>query len=163
MSYRVRQFMWAMTARITTEEERFVEQHLTPKEAELFWKLKVYEQKHSIKVAKALGEEIKTPQVRQEWIRLGLLHDIGKLVYPIGPIRKSMMVLLHKYTKGKVQKLTLPMVKCYYDHPKLGYELLQKEEGYEESFLKLIKNHHQTMGSRSQEPMKSLQKWDDAY
>ena len=99
MIYRIKQFFWALTAQITQEEQKFIKHYLSPQEIELFDKLKIYEQKHSVNVAKALQKDI-TYDNPKEMIRVGLLHDIGKIKYPIGPVRKSIMVLLDKFTRG---------------------------------------------------------------
>ncbi|MBE6022899.1 MAG: HD domain-containing protein [Cellulosilyticum sp.] len=141
MLYRVKQFIKAVTATVTGEEENWVKGYLSLAEAQLFFRLKVYEQRHCIDVAKILGE--RTLQDR-EMIRLGLLHDIGKIKYPLNPIEKSLIVLLDKLTQGRIKKYDqLKMVKCYYKHPQLGCELLKSIGAYNHFFLEGIKGHHQ--------------------
>ena len=140
MIYRVKQVIDAMTAKITEEDRAFYKTYLTLKETVLFERLKVYDQKHSIRVAYLLKDKT---DGNEEMIRLGLLHDIGKQVYPLNPFKKSIMVLLDKMSKGAVKKYDqIKMVHSYYEHPMIGYELLKQEGGYEESFLQLIKSHH---------------------
>ena len=142
MFYRVSQFIKAITAEITEEDLSFVRQYLNRKELELFMKLKPYEQRHCIDVANQLK---RVDLEDTEMIKLGLLHDIGKILYPLHPVEKSIIVVLDRLTAGRIKKYnTYKMVKCYYEHPQLGYELLRSLGGYEESFLKLIQNHHQS-------------------
>lgn len=141
MFYRMQQFMKTITASMTENEKRWVKDYLTQREQALFFRLKVYEQKHALCVAKLLGE---WTNESREMIRLGLLHDIGKILYPLNPIEKSLMVILHKVTAGKIKSLSqIKMVKCYYEHPILGYELLSREGVYEQVFLECIKGHHE--------------------
>lgn len=141
MFYRVQQFIKAVTAQITKEDLSFVKQHLNQVEVALFLKLKPYEQRHCIDVAKKLDE---TSMGNLEMIKLGLLHDIGKLRYPLNPIEKSMIVVLDRLTGGNIKRYSrYKMIKCYYEHPQIGYEMLREIGNYDEVFLDLIKNHHQ--------------------
>lgn len=163
MSYRVKQFIWAVTAEVTEAEKTYINEYLAPEEVQLFEQLKVYEQKHSIKVAQAMAQDAQAED-RINRIRVGLLHDIGKIIYPIGPIRKSMMVLLHKFTKGRISRVRISdMVKCYYEHPQLGYEILKKKGGYEQEFLEVIRDHHKEKMMESNLIGKELKKWDNRF
>lgn len=140
MFYRVQQFIKAMTAQITKEDLSFVKQFLNQAEVDLFLRLKPYEQRHCIDVASKLKEMISGDA---EMIKLGLLHDIGKIKYPLHPIEKSIIVILDRLTDGHIRKYNqYKMVKCYYEHPQIGYEMLKEVGNYDEAFLKLIKNHH---------------------
>ena len=129
-----------MTAQITKEDLSFVKQFLNQAEVDLFLRLKPYEQRHCIDVASKLKEMISGDA---EMIKLGLLHDIGKIKYPLHPIEKSIIVILDRLTDGHIRKYNqYKMVKCYYEHPQIGYEMLKEVGNYDEAFLKLIKNHH---------------------
>ena len=140
MFYRVRQFVKAVTARITKEDLSFVKQHLNKTEIDLFLRLKAYEQRHCIDVARKLDEMTETDV---EMIKLGLLHDIGKIKYPLHPIEKSVIVILDRLTGGHIKRYSkYKMIKCYYEHPRIGYEILKEVGNYDKEFLKLIKNHH---------------------
>ena len=165
MIYRIKQFLWAITTVITPEEKNFVIQYLSPQEKALFQQLKPYEQKHCIKVAMALEQLNGREEVdNYTLVRLGLLHDIGKIKFPIGPIRKSIMVLLDKITKGSVSKYThINMIKCYYEHPQLGYEILKKIGGYDKVFLENIKSHHLSNTDSDLNSLKLLKYYDDKY
>ena len=133
--------MKAMTAQVTTEEIHWVQDHLSKEECEWFLKLKVYEQRHCIDVAHLLND---WSHGQNEMIRLGLLHDIGKSVYPLNPIEKSLIVVLDYLSKGKIQKYQkLKMVKCYYQHGELGYHILKQLGIEEQCFLEQVRNHHQ--------------------
>ena len=140
MFYRVEQFIKAVTAQITKEDLSFISQYLNKIELDLFLRLKPYEQRHCIDVAEKLDEMTKGDV---EMIRLGLLHDIGKIKYPLHPIEKGVIVILDLLTAGHIKKYRkYKMVKCYYEHPQIGYEILKEVGNYDEVFLRLIKNHH---------------------
>ena len=143
MFYRMRQFYEALTAKLTEEEQLFITKYLTKEEQALFKKLRVDSQKHSVKVAKLLKKEHMELMSKEQLIKLGLLHDIGKIYYPLNPVEKGIMVILNKLTKGKVKKLMqLKMVRAYYEHADLGYQLLKKSGKYSERFLQAVKEHH---------------------
>jgi putative nucleotidyltransferase with HDIG domain len=103
------------------------------------------DQKHCINTAKdmkTICEIDKQSLDKKKMIKLALLHDIGKIKYKMNIIEKSLIVILHRCTKGKIKKyINIKFVDIYYNHPNIGYELL-KEYSYEESFLNAIKNHH---------------------
>ena len=118
MFYRMRQFYEALTAKLTEEEQLFITKYLTKEEQALFKKLRVDSQKHSVKVAKLLKKEHMELMSKEQ-------------------------VILNKLTKGKVKKLMqLKMVRAYYEHADLGYQLLKKSGKYSERFLQAVKEHH---------------------
>lgn len=160
MVYRIKQFVWAMVAKMSIEEKEFVNHYLSEKEKELFYKLRVYEQKHSLRVANALKKRAGKDQ-EVEYIRLGLLHDIGKSEYPLNPLEKSIIVVLDHLTKGKIQKMShLKMVKCYYYHGNISYNLLSEAGDYNLLFLEAIKDHHSAKET-SNSLLKDLKECDD--
>ncbi|WP_461613575.1 hypothetical protein [Clostridium sp. Marseille-QA1073] len=94
--YRVKQFFKAVTAKITDKDIEFINRYLEPFEIELFNKLKVYDKKHCINVAKDIINETKEISLLDNLnhneintlIKAGFLHDIGKLYKSLNPIRK---------------------------------------------------------------------------
>ncbi|WP_054743012.1 HD domain-containing protein [Cellulosilyticum ruminicola] len=163
MYYRVEQFISAITAKMTKEDTDYVKGLLNEKEQELFFKLKVYEQVHCLRVARNMDAESGVFNIKERWelSRIALLHDIGKIKYPLNPIEKSIIVVLNKLTKGKIRKLTkLKMVKCYYTHAQEGAALLAEIGTYNEDFLEAIRTHHDV--DITSEKMNLLQKCDNA-
>lgn len=57
MNYRVKQFIWGLTAKLSKDDRAFVNRYLDEYESMLFFKLPRNEQVHSIKVATAVIEE----------------------------------------------------------------------------------------------------------
>lgn len=162
MFYRIKQFMWTLVAKMSSEEIAFVNSYLSEREQQLFRQLKVYEQKHSLRVAYEMKEKVKNNSQKQAvYICAGLLHDIGKSQYPLNPIEKSIIVVLDSLTKGKIKKLEhLKMVKCYYHHAAISYELLKASGKYSSVFLEAIRDHHQQEESTN-ELLKALKISDD--
>lgn len=152
MFYRIKQFFWALFAQVSHEEEAFIAHYLSEKEEQLFKELSVYEQKHSVRVAYEMEKEAQRQGGKiEEYIRVGLLHDIGKSKYPLNPIEKSIIVVLDGLTKGKIKKMNhLKMVKCYYHHGAISYELLKASGKYSPLFLEAVKDHHQQRETSNQ-------------
>lgn len=156
MFYRIKQFIKAMTATVSDTDKEWIKMYLSPEEESIFLKLKRYEQRHCIDVALWLS---KKTNENAEMIRLGLLHDVGKSQYPLNPFEKSIMVVLDRLSRGRVKQFgKLKMVKCYYNHPQSGYEMLKASGTYDEAFLEIIKTHHIKGDS---DRLKLLQEADD--
>lgn len=161
MLYRIRQFVQAVRAKIDEEEIELIKCYLSEDEQELFFKLLVHEQKHCVLVAKGLKEACDNQKKQSELIRLGLLHDIGKIKYPLSPIEKGIIVILDRLTKGKISKFKdVKMVKCYYEHASASYEMLNQIGIYEERFLNIIRDHHNPH-IEGDENLRLLKKYDD--
>lgn len=137
--YRIKQFYWAMTSKITSEDKDFLKEYLNEYEINLFAKLAVYEQKHCIKIAQNVK---KTCPTNQRLIKVALLHDIGKIDKPLNLLEKSIIVVLDNLFKNKIKKYqNIKIIDSYYNHGENGYKIL-KGYGYDERFLYLVKNHH---------------------
>lgn len=143
MIYRIKQFIWAIRAQITEKDKKFIEKYLNKLELQIFNKMNDMDKKHSINTARDVKKECKGKKINYRMlIKVALLHDIGKSEYDINIIEKSIVVLLNKFTKGKIKKYSnIKCIDIYYNHANIGYEIF-KELGYNESFLFLIKNHH---------------------
>lgn len=158
--YRIKQFCLAITAEVSEEEEDFVASYLTLQEQELFYRLQVSEQKHCVNVASGIKSESLSVN-KEHLIRLGLLHDIGKIKVKLTPIDKAIIVVLDKLSGGKLKKYSrYKKVNSYYNHGEIGYEILKEIAGYDPLFLQTIKNHHGE-ASKDNKPLQILQKWDD--
>lgn len=143
--YRVKQFWWAIICNFKQLDEEYVNKYLEGHEKELFDKLKIGDKHHCVRVSKdslEIYEKIKENLDEHQLAKAALLHDIGKVERPLNFIEKSIVVLLHKFTKGKIRRYEkIKILDIYYNHPKKGVEMLQNY-GYNDEFLQVIGNHH---------------------
>ena len=141
--YRVKQFYWSMVSKINDEDIDFLKMYLETYELQLFHQLPTYDQKHCINVARDVKSTCNQRNLQSKnLIKVALLHDIGKIYNSMNPIDKSIMVIMHSITNGKIKSYKKNKnVNMYYNHGDIGYNLLRKY-GYDDRFLFLVKNHH---------------------
>lgn len=143
--YRVKQFYQCITDKMNNKDKSFVKKYLNGYEMSLFDKLSADEQKHSVRVAYDVENVCKVHKEnvdKNKLIKVALLHDIGKVTYKLSAVDKSILVILDGLSKGRIKRYSnLKKVDAYYNHGEKGYYIL-KNKGYDESFLYLIKNHH---------------------
>ncbi|MBU5593397.1 HD domain-containing protein [Clostridium sp. MSJ-4] len=149
MFYRLKQFLWDITSPFKPIDDEFLNKYLDKKELEVFNELKPAEKHHCIRVAKdALNyinkENIKDTELDQCWfMKICLLHDIGKKFGSLSVIDRSLLVLINKVLKGNMCKYnSSKKVDLYYNHPIKGYIYLKSLNKYDDRFLYIIKNHH---------------------
>ena len=144
--YRIKQFYWNLNAKIDDNDIMYLNTHLDSEELKIFNNLSKSEQKHSIKVAYCIEKLYKEGQysiTKNQFIKLGLLHDIGKTSYKVNIIKKSIIVILNKVTKSRIKKLqNFKSIYIYYNHGYLGYCILKQYNKYNKEMLYLVKNHH---------------------
>ena len=143
--YRVKQFYWSITAHVNAKDIEYLRKYLNEEEINIFNKLAVLDQKHSINVAMDIENSCETKDINKNiLIKAALLHDIGKSEYRSNVLNKTVMVLLDKITGSKIKKYkSIKMINIYYNHAEIGYNIL-KDQGYDEILLYLVKNHHNT-------------------
>lgn len=141
--YRVKQFYWSMVSKLNDEDIDFIKMYLETYELQLFNQLPTYDQKHCINVARDVKLTCNQRNLESKLlIKVALLHDIGKIYNSMSPIDKSIMVIMHNITNGKIKAYKkIKNVNIYYNHGDIGYNLLRKY-GYDDRFLFLVKNHH---------------------
>lgn len=141
--YRVKQFYWSISSRMELEDEKFINKYLNNDELKLFCKLSKSEQKHSVKVAYDVKKTCEQENMSSKLlVKAALLHDIGKTLRKLNSIDKSILVMADSITKGNVRKLSkIEKVNVYYNHGKIGSDILKKYE-YDKELLYLIENHH---------------------
>ena len=141
--YRVKQFYRSMVSKLNDDDFDFLKLYLETYELQLFNQLPTYDQKHCINVARDVKATCNQRKlISKDLIKVALLHDIGKIYNSMNPIDKSIMVIMHKITRGKLKAYDKnKKVNIYYNHGDIGYNLLGKY-GYDDRFLFLIKNHH---------------------
>ncbi|KHD34638.1 HD family phosphohydrolase [Clostridium acetobutylicum] len=152
---RINQFFKYVSSYISDDDKLYIEKSLNTNEKELFYKLSIHEQKHSINVAR----DIEKICNQKDIIKAALLHDIGKIYIKLNLIDKSILVILDFITKGKLKRLSkLKKVNCYYNHGDIGYYILKDIENEEVLFL--VKNHHNNSINNNLK-LNILKKYDD--
>jgi putative nucleotidyltransferase with HDIG domain len=141
--YRIKQFYWAMGSSISMLDIEFVKNKLTLSELDLFYRLSVSEQKHSIRVAYDVENMCMDMGINPKiLVKAALLHDIGKTYKRLNIIDKSIIVIVDNITRGSIKQFSsISKLDVYYNHAKIGYDILKKYIN-DNRLLYLVKNHH---------------------
>lgn len=143
--YRVKQFIWGIESYFKKIDYKYIERYLNKDEIIMFNKLKKSDKYHCIRVCKDSIELLKENKWEINEYKLGkaaLLHDIGKSRCHLNLIEKSIIVLFDKFSGGKLKKYdNIKQVDIYYNHPKIGYDMLKKYN-YDKELLDVVRYHH---------------------
>ena len=142
--YRIWQFFQSLKKPPGDDDWKVVESILSPAELALFRDLSIQDQNHSIRVLEGIqkrGEE------DRDLLKAALLHDLGKMKYPLRRWERVMVVLMTglfprkvKYWgKGTPVGLKRSLVVTY-KHPEWGADLAT-QAGSSPRTVWLIKNH----------------------
>lgn len=145
--YRLKQFYFGMTAKYDQEDKSFAENHLNNAELNLFNQLPGFEKKHAVVVARKMMVNGVGLDERK-LVKLGLLHDIGKLAEKNSVLSKSIMVIIryffpYIYDWLADQGKTGEFLKRFYvhkHHGQIGAEMLAKI-GVSGEYLSIIAKH----------------------
>jgi putative nucleotidyltransferase with HDIG domain len=163
MFRRVKQFISAITAKISATDEVFFTDYLTVSEQKLFRQLTVSDQRHSLNVAYTAQQLAgRSPRLRLRLlIRAALLHDVGRAQYNLSTANKVLAVLLsatfphfalHWAQSDELQsKFSFiesfhQALFIYYHHGEMGARRLQ-ELGIELEIIQMVARHHQRIAS----------------
>lgn len=99
--YRFRQFLFAMSATMNEVDWHFAGRYLNIEEMALFRCLPGFEQKHCVVVAQKIEELIhgRHDVDPRKAIRLGLLHDIGKIDGHLLIFQKSFLTIIRFFIR----------------------------------------------------------------
>ena len=143
--YRVKQFIWGIESYFKQIDYEYIKTYLNKDEIKMFDKLKKSDKYHCIRVCQDSLRLVKEKKLKIDEYKLGkaaLLHDIGKSEYHLSLIEKSAIVLLDKFSKGNLKKYdNIKQINIYYNHPKIGYEIL-KSKNYDKELLEVVRYHH---------------------
>jgi len=142
--YRIDQFRRAWSEIPSDEGLVRVKAVLSPPLLNLFTQLLPYEQAHSISVFDQLVEQ---GYSQPDFLTAALLHDVGKIRFPLRPWQRAMGVLAQKFFPNRITQwgksqpsgLLLGVVVAE-QHAQWGAELT-KAAGASESVVRLIANH----------------------
>ena len=101
--YRVRQFVNALLARVSPKELREADEVLPPGARELFRKMSVPDQRHSLNVMRTLR---RAGHAEADLLAAALLHDVGKSAAKIYPWHRATIVLSKRFAPGLLARLT---------------------------------------------------------
>ena len=162
---RVRQFYRALTADISIEDEKYLMAHLNRQEQELFFKMGLIDQFHSLNVAYTIERLIiqdKQGVDREFLIRCALLHDIGKINVKTSVWDKVFAVLVTTFFPRLADELELKgnrTIYIYRNHAELGGQKLQQMGMIQEA--KIIARHHSPPRADDSKELKLLRLADE--
>lgn len=145
--YRTRQFWFAFSAApLTQHQKQNASELLTPAQMTLFSRLQASEQRHSLRVLQTLQQE---GQTNPELLIAALLHDIGKIRFPLRLWERVFIILGKWFFPRRSQAwganlphgLARPFVVAA-QHPDWGADLAQ-EAGTSPGALTLIRRHQE--------------------
>ena len=147
MVYRIRQFIWAVSCNFKEVNYEYISKFLDNEEITLFNKLKHSDKHHCIRVCNdclKIKNDRKLDIDEKVLGKIALLHDIGKSEYKLNLIQKSLLVIMHKITKGKLKRFSsIKAINIYYNHGIKGQEILSSnKDKYNKEILDAIQNHH---------------------
>jgi hypothetical protein len=163
--YRIDQFRRVLHPSLDAVPVDILRDHLNPAQLTLFLRMQPSERAHAFQVFQELQEAgYKQPEL----LAAALLHDVGKILYPLLVWERVAIVLGYKFFprlarrlgRGKPRGLRRPFVIAT-QHPAWGADLVA-QTGAGQRTLDLIR-HHQDKDKRSEIPLLgALQDMDDS-
>lgn len=149
---------------LSSNEQSWIREHLTPKEKNLFECMSNRDQHHAIRVSTrvaAMAAADPTCEIGdvKTLIRAGLLHDIGRQRGDVGLIDKVIVVIVRRCAPGVAAVMSKRGLRAYEldrrafianvcrafyvqdVHPRIGAHKA-REAGVEDRVVSLILNHH---------------------
>ncbi|MTI94027.1 MAG: HDIG domain-containing protein [Firmicutes bacterium] len=151
LTYRVRQFIAAVTARVSPEERAWVEQELASLQ-DLFFGMSVVDQRHCLDVAREALRRAGEKTNKKLLTQAALLHDCGKQAGELRLWDRVAIVLGKKIFGRRTQRWASKGRGLYhafyihYEHPEIGAELVRMH-GSGETLCALIAGHHKAPSS----------------
>lgn len=143
---RIKQFVQAVTARVTVEDGKYISTHLNAEEQKLFFAMSIADQAHSLRTAyrvERLVIEDKRGVDREFLIRCALLHDVGRRDGDLTIAGKVFVVLITNIAPKFAERLEINgnhALYIYHHHAELGAQKIQRIGLFKEA--KIIAKHH---------------------
>lgn len=152
--YRIRQFLLALAPASPEDETELVHRFLSPELEALFFQMSPSDQRHSLRVLRALlegGED------DPDLLAAALLHDVGKSRATPSPLERVLVVVSGFFMPGKAAQWgqgeprgwRRPFVVAA-QHPAWGGEMVQACGG-SEKLVRLIRDHQERPAAGQQE------------
>ena len=143
---RIKQFVRAVTAKVTVDDGKYISAHLSAEEQKLFFAMSVADQCHSLRTAykvERLIIEDKRGVDREFLIRCALLHDVGRQAGDLTIRGKIFVVLITSLAPRFAERLEINgnrALYVYHHHAELGAQKIQRIGLFKEA--KIIAKHH---------------------
>lgn len=143
---RIKQFIRAVTARVTVEDGKYISAHLNAEEQKLFFAMSVVDQAHSLRTAYTIERlviEDKRGVDKEFLIRCALLHDVGRKAGDLTIAGKIFVVLITSLAPKFADRMEINgnrALYVYHHHAELGAQKIQRIGLFKEA--KIIAKHH---------------------
>ena len=175
MMNRVKQVIAAVTAKITFDDQLFINRYLTTTEQILFWGMNPPDQRHVLNVAYTalkLAKEHSTIDSNL-LVKCALLHDIGRIKGDMSTMDKIMTVIGYRFAPRWAQRWGRPgrgnrvrnirhAFYIYFHHAQRSGALLKKI-GACPRLIEIVTKHHETPGEDDPLELILLRKADDLH
>ena len=172
MLQRIRQFLAAITARVTDDNRSYVDTWLTADEQKLFWQMNLPDQCHALQVAYTAASLAENqPDIdRRLLIRCALLHDVGKRKGDVSTVDKIITVLAHaaapdwasrwgRQGRGGPWQNVRHAFFIYFHHASLSAQMLTDLNLHQEAAV--VARHHKAPADNDPPELVILRKADD--
>ncbi|HEY5269183.1 MAG TPA: HD domain-containing protein [Anaerolineales bacterium] len=163
LAYRTRQFWNALPGPRKRVETEALLPHLPPAQIVLFRRMQPSEQTHAYQMLERLKA---AGQIDPDLLAAALLHDVGKVLYPLSLLDRVVIVLgkrffrqrARRWSEGTPSRLRRPFVVAAH-HPDWGADLAE-QAGASPRTVDLIRRH-QDIPSIDDPLLATLQSADD--
>jgi hypothetical protein len=163
LAYRTRQFWNALPGTRKPVETSALLPHLSPAQITLFRRMQRSEQGHALHILNLLQG---AGQTDPDLLRAALLHDVGKVLFPLSLFDRVLIVLgkaffpcqTRRWSEGTPEKYRRPFVVAA-RHPEWGADLAG-QAGASPRTMELIR-HHQDPPSADDQQLAALQGADN--